>query len=257
MTIKKVFVITSQRTGTACEFLNQVDLTKFEIFVIYTLNKPYNKKKYFSQKLKKLFKKGPSSIFIGRILQKWYTVETEKYLHAGDLFDVCTKRKITIKQVEITNKKSTYQLIQNFKPDIGLSLGNGFLSPNLFTIPFNGMINIHHETLPEFKNAQSIIWQLYEKSKETGFTIHKINEIIDGGEIIIQKKIPIQFKPSLKETVAWNYAQLIKLSIGAVLDVLKSNTQVNLKAEVLQNKHYTTPNAFQFLNIYIKYRLLS
>jgi folate-dependent phosphoribosylglycinamide formyltransferase PurN len=38
------------------------------------------------------------------------------------------------------------------------------------------MINIHHELLPEFLGAQSVLWQLHEGSTKTGFTIHRIDD---------------------------------------------------------------------------------
>jgi phosphoribosylglycinamide formyltransferase-1 len=50
------------------------------------------------------------------------------------------------------------------------------------------IINIHPSYLPYFKGLNAAE-RSYKEKKGTGLTIHFVNEEIDGGEIIIQKKI--------------------------------------------------------------------
>lgn len=54
------------------------------------------------------------------------------------------------------------------------------------------IINIHPSYLPEFPGKNGIRDAYEGKVKYTGITIHYVNEKIDGGEIIFQKKIEIK-----------------------------------------------------------------
>ena len=59
------------------------------------------------------------------------------------------------------------------------------------------MLNIHHEELPAFRNAQSVIWQLHEGRNKTGYTVHEITREIDGGRILKQSRSPSSSKTRL------------------------------------------------------------
>lgn len=56
-------------------------------------------------------------------------------------------------------------------------------------IPF---INIHPSLLPNFKGAHAIEQAFNSTDKESGISIHYVNEEMDGGEIIFQKAITVE-----------------------------------------------------------------
>lgn len=53
------------------------------------------------------------------------------------------------------------------------------------------IVNIHPSLLPKHKGENGIGQAFESDDKETGITIHYVNEEVDGGEIILQKSIPI------------------------------------------------------------------
>ena len=85
--------------------------------------------------------------------------------------------------------------------DLAISLGCSYISSKIFNIPKYGMINIHHEILPEYQNAQSVIWQLFNNSNKTGYTIHKITKKIDDGPILFKKERDIIISDTLRKTL--------------------------------------------------------
>ena len=150
---------------------------------------------------------------------------------------------------------TTIGLFSEYKADIGLSLGNGYIGSKVFSIPKFGMLNIHHEELPNYQNAQSIIWQLYNRSYFTGYTIHKIDRNIDTGDIVYKERIPIEIKDTLKETVSFNYAKLWKNSSKGLVQVLeKFSMYFEGSSKQEKGKVYTTPSLIQYVRIYINYR---
>jgi methionyl-tRNA formyltransferase len=142
-------------------------------------------------------------------------------------------------------------------PDLGLSLGNNYIGSKIFSLPLFGMLNIHGEILPAFQNAQSVIWQLYEESSETGYTIHKIDKKIDTGEIVKQEAFPIIFKSSLSETVSVTNYEILKKSATGLIEVLNNFDQYYQNAKPQgKGKAYTTPSLSQFIKIYQNFKKL-
>lgn len=61
------------------------------------------------------------------------------------------------------------------------------------------IVNIHPSLLPKYKGTHAIQRAYNSEDKESGITIHYVNEELDSGEIIIQKSIPIDREKSLDE----------------------------------------------------------
>jgi len=55
----------------------------------------------------------------------------------------------------------------------------------------NKIINIHPSLLPKYKGLNTFVRVLKSKEKLTGCTIHYVNNKLDSGRNIVQKKIPI------------------------------------------------------------------
>tara|TARA_R100001443_G_scaffold26635_3_gene39956 strand:+ start:1740 stop:2315 length:576 start_codon:yes stop_codon:yes gene_type:complete len=60
--------------------------------------------------------------------------------------------------------------------------------PDAFPAPF---INVHPSLLPKYKGLHAIEQAIDSGDEETGCTVHYVNEELDGGEIILQGKVPI------------------------------------------------------------------
>ena len=60
------------------------------------------------------------------------------------------------------------------------------------------MINIHPSLLPQFPGAQGIQDAFEAKVKETGVTVHYVTEEVDGGPMILQRKVPVHSNDTLE-----------------------------------------------------------
>jgi len=61
-------------------------------------------------------------------------------------------------------------------------------NPSAFSAP---MINVHPSLLPKYKGLHAIEQAMEAGEKYSGCTVHYVNEELDGGEIILQKEVPI------------------------------------------------------------------
>ena len=82
--------------------------------------------------------------------------------------------------------------IKDSNPDIIFSIYyRKILSKEILNIPRLGCINIHPSLLPYYRGPAPTAWALLNNEKEVGLTIHYMDEGIDAGEILVQKKVPI------------------------------------------------------------------
>ena len=61
----------------------------------------------------------------------------------------------------------------------------------IWSIPKHGTINLHASLLPNYRGAAPINWALINGEKFTGVTTFFIDDEIDTGDILLQKKIKI------------------------------------------------------------------
>tara|TARA_B100001113_G_scaffold5042_1_gene4300 strand:+ start:1142 stop:1681 length:540 start_codon:yes stop_codon:yes gene_type:complete len=61
-------------------------------------------------------------------------------------------------------------------------------NPSAFSAP---IINVHPSLLPKYKGLHAVEQAIDSGDDITGCTVHYVNEELDGGEIILQGKVPI------------------------------------------------------------------
>lgn len=256
----KVIVITSSRRGTASYCLPLIVAKANCEIVKVVLNQNITTKKwpFYKKKLKKVFRIGILGAINGMRIRKWFKSDNIGEVALQDIEVFCKEHNIPFEISPSLNSKKTIDILNSCQPDLGLSLGNSYISPKVFSIPRFGMLNVHGEVLPDFQNAQSVIWQIFEGRSETGYTIHKIDKGIDTGDILLQEKFPIVFKESLPETVRYNCGRILQRSAEGLVTLLNNYTQYAQQGyKQGKGKSYTTPTYWQFLKIKRQYKKMS
>jgi len=201
-------------------------------------------RRYFWRKVKKVLKIGLLGAWNGKRIRPWFRKEYD------DLGELCEAFKVPFYRVGGLNSVEMEQLLKRLSPELGLSLGNGFIAERIFTIPTRGFINVHSEILPKYQNAQSIIWPIYCMDPYSGFTIHEIARQIDAGRVLYQKRVPLTFYPRLRDTVSINKTEIEQAIPEAVAYVCRNIADLQEHAkEQGKGGHYTTPSFWQFLRM--------
>ena len=102
----------------------------------------------------------------------------------------------------INKKEAENKVLKELKKEkVDLICLAGFmkiLSKN-FIQKFQGkIINIHPSLLPKYKGLNTHLRAIKNKDKYSGCTVHLVNSKLDSGKIILQKKIKIKKKETLK-----------------------------------------------------------
>ena len=83
--------------------------------------------------------------------------------------------------------------VKDFEPSLLISIYYKFIIKKyILEICLFKAMNLHPSLLPAYRGTKSSVWAILNKEIYTGITFHYINEKIDDGNIILQKKIKIQ-----------------------------------------------------------------
>lgn len=81
--------------------------------------------------------------------------------------------------------------LKEAKADLGIVLGTRILKKPTFSIPAQGCINLHKGSVPDFRGMPPAFWELYERRRTAGVTVHFVDERLDTGDIVGSLEIPI------------------------------------------------------------------
>ena len=107
------------------------------------------------------------------------------------------KKAIKNYSIDFTKSKKLTNIVLNLlkKKNVKLVCLAGFMKilPVYFIKSFKGkIINIHPSLLPKYKGLNTHKRVINNNEKYTGCTVHFVNELLDSGKIIIQKKVRIK-----------------------------------------------------------------
>lgn len=109
-------------------------------------------------------------------------------------------------------------------PDLMVVVAFRILPREVFTIAKLGTFNLHASLLPKYRGAAPINWAIINGERETGVTTFFLDEKVDTGRIILQRKLEI----GDDETAGELSNRLSQLGAAAVVDTIKLIQQGNV-----------------------------
>lgn len=87
-----------------------------------------------------------------------------------------------------SNFNNSLQELESYQPDIIIIACYARRLPESVTsLAKLGCFNIHPSLLPAYRGPDPVFWQLRAGEQTMGVTIHKVTQLIDGGDILIQQ----------------------------------------------------------------------
>jgi methionyl-tRNA formyltransferase len=84
------------------------------------------------------------------------------------------------------------ETLRGLKSDVIAIVAYGKILPKeILNLPPHGCINVHFSLLPKYRGAAPLQWALINGDEETGVTTFRLNEGVDSGPILLQKKVMI------------------------------------------------------------------
>lgn len=127
------------------------------------------------------------------------------------------KHNVLVLQPKNIKNSKIKRTIDALRPDIIIVAAYGQILPQtILEIPRFGCLNIHASLLPKFRGPSPIQYTILENEKETGVTIMLMDEQMDHGDIVAQKKIKVYNK----DTAISLCDRLSKVGAEVVMEVL-------------------------------------
>ena len=80
--------------------------------------------------------------------------------------------------------------------DVAVRFGFGFLVGDALTAPEMGVLSFHHGDFREYRGQPMGFWEYVHGRSEAGVTLQRINETLDGGEVVHSKRVDIADAPT-------------------------------------------------------------
>jgi len=109
--------------------------------------------------------------------------------------------------------------VRDLKPDLlVLAFVTRFVPKEMIDAATHGGINYHPSLLPKYRGGSAINWAVISGETETGVTIHRIDEGVDTGPIILQEKVEIAPEDTVKSLY---FEKLYPLGIKLVAEAVR------------------------------------
>ncbi len=139
---------------------------------------------------------------------------------------------LTLLQPENLKDPEFLQRLSSLNPSVQVVVAFRMLPRQVWTLPPHGTFNMHASLLPQYRGAAPINHAIINGETETGVTTFFLDQEIDTGKIIAQKKIliyPDDTAGTLHDRIMIAGAQLVIETLdGIVAGNLKTIDQTNL-----------------------------
>jgi methionyl-tRNA formyltransferase len=141
--------------------------------------------------------------------------------------------------------------IKELNLDLLIRGGGGILRSDILNVCSNGVISFHHADNDINRGGPPGFWEVYERNPRTGFIIQRLNNELDGGDVLYKGFVSTSWFYSL------NLAKLYEVANPFFHQVLEDITSERKKLSVYVKKPYshtlyTTPSVFQTLAYIVK-----
>ncbi len=149
---------------------------------------------------------------------------------------------LPIIEVEDLTSEEFEDELKKLDPDLFVVVAFRVLPKSVLAIPRTGSINLHASLLPKYRGAAPIHWAVINGEEETGCTIFFLDEKVDTGNIILQKKIQI----GNEETTGEVYERLMLEGSEALLEAINKIEEGDYALQPQNHKEATpAPKLFK------------
>ncbi len=163
---------------------------------------------------------GPIHFFKNSIITVLFKIQkllSRIYLLSNpSILNYAKQNNIPSYNISSPNSKEFIQTLKGLNIDLIINQSQSIIKKDLLEVPSIGVINRHNALLPKNRGRLTPFWVLFKGEKETGVSIHFVNEGIDSGDIIIQKRYSVGKEDNFNSLVKKNYEIASKAMIEAI-----------------------------------------
>jgi len=138
------------------------------------------------------------------------------------------------------NSHEFIEKLKQFSPDVIINQTELLLKEEILSVPKIGIINRHASLLPHFRGRLGSWWSHAAEPPEYGVTIHFVDQEIDSGPVIMQKKYSLDARFSYCKVLDSLFKDAPNLMLEA-LDKIQKTDFVPMANQYQDTKTYLFP----------------
>lgn len=147
--------------------------------------------------------------------------DKDEHLSYESVAEIAKNNNIETFEYSPLQKDILFSKLKEIAPDLIISVAWRYIfKRDILSIPRMGAINFHGSMLPKCRGANPTNWAIICGEKETGVTVHFIDEGVDTGDIIIQEAIPIDLEDTAY-TLRMKQDKLSEKLMGELIKYIK------------------------------------
>jgi methionyl-tRNA formyltransferase len=139
------------------------------------------------------------------------------------------------------NDAETLAAIRSWQPDLIISIYlNQLIKRDLLHLPRLGCLNIHPALLPRNRGLFPYFWAIANGDRETGVTLHWVDDKFDTGDILLQEVIRIQPGETIT-SLSYKSAQVGADMLVRGVDLIEAGNPPHVPQDNSQASYYSWP----------------
>ena len=191
------------------------------------------------------FSSGPREAVLLKLLnsdvriKNVYVTDPARWPKIAPTIDLAKKNGLS---VHILTRRDLEKPPAELKNEMCLSVGFGIVFPKIFLDHIKLALNVHGTLLPKYRGARTLNWVIENGEVESGVSIHIIDEHIDNGPIIFQKKFSISKFDTGKSLARKTLLFEPEVVLEAVKKFEKSGDSIAQIQKINEQDDYYPPN---------------
>lgn len=153
--------------------------------------------------------------------------------------------RLNIYQPRNPNSEEALSYLKQYPADLFIVIAYGhILKQSVLSLPGLYPLNVHASLLPHYRGAAPINWAIINGERESGISIIKMNETVDAGDLLSQKKLAIGpsdnaeiFEEKLEELSALSLIEALDLISKGQAKFTQQDDSVRSFAPKLEKHH--------------------
>lgn len=139
--------------------------------------------------------------------------------------------RLNIYQPQNPNEQEAFSALKQIPADLFIVISYGhILKCPILELPKIYPLNVHASLLPKYRGAAPINRAIINGEKETGISIIKMSDVMDAGDVLLQKKIAISEEDNA-ETVEEKLGALSAQSLIEAINLIRDGRGEFIKQE--------------------------
>lgn len=164
--------------------------------------------------------------------------------HSHSVAGAARRARVPCERVASVNAPAFLASLRERRVDVVVSLAcPQKLHAELLALPAFGCINLHGALLPRYQGIFPSFWVLAKGERETGVTVHWMDEQLDHGDILLQRAVAIEPRDTVHALVLRSKVEVGRHLLLEALDLIERSQAPRVPMDLSLASYVSYPDA--------------